>query len=253
MIATIAHYSLREAGQNRLLVVAAVVLLAAFVLVEFIGAVALTERGAIQAALGGALVRVAAIAVAAAFVTTSLLREQHEANLDLIVAMDRPRWHYIAGKLVAYAGLAAAMAAASGALLSLYAAPRDVAFWSVSLACEIWLVAAVAATVAMGVRHAVVALVAVAAFYLLSRAMGGLLLLLEEPVMGREGVGDQALAFAVEGLAWLLPALYRFTSADWLSRGAPGGMALALVVTQTLIYVALAAAVAAFDLQRRDF
>lgn len=252
MIGTVCRYSLREALQNRLLALAAALLLVAFLLAEFIGAVAITEHRAVQAAVAGTVLRLGAVLLMALLVVTTLLREQHERTLELLLALPHPRVHYLLGKLAAYLAVAAALALACGALAALYAAPVSALRWGLSLACELWLVAALGLLLAMTFRQGVSALAALGAVYVLARAMDGLLLLMGQPLAGG-GAARAAMEAFVQGLAWVLPSLYRFTDTGWLAWGHGGWDGLGLVAGQTAIYVVLLCAAAAFDMYRREF
>lgn len=252
MILTITRYSLREAAQNRLLGLALLLLLATFFLAEFIGAVALTEHRAIQATLLGSVLRLGAVVVMALFVVSTLLREQQDRSLEWVLSLTRHRGQYVLGKLVAYGVLALVLAAACAALALLYAPPAAVTRWGLSLACELWLLAALGLLLAFTFRQPVTALATLAGIYGLARAMGALLLILNEPRVA--GGAFQRLADGfIEALAWLLPSLYRFTDAGWLAYTGGSWTDLATVAGQTAVYLPLLAAAAAFDLYRREF
>mgnify|MGYP006281400509 CR=1 FL=1 len=254
MIGTIARYSLREALQNRLLALLLALLLAAFLLAEFLGSVALTEHAAIRAAFAAALLRLGAVLVMALFVVTSVLRAEQERTLELTLALQHPRSHYVLGKLAAFGVIAAVLAAASGALVLLYAqSPAASLRWGVSLACELWLVAALGLLLAFSLRQPVVALAALGAVYLLARSLDALLLIVEQPVLVRDGAGSLLVDAFLAGLAWLLPSLHRFTDAGWVAHGLGGWADVALVLAQTAVYLPLLAAAAAVDLYRREF
>lgn len=252
MIGTITRYSLREALQNRLLALVAVLLIATVLLAEFVGAVALTEHRSLQAAFTAAILRLGAVLVMALFVVTTLLREEQDRTLELTLALAYPRSHYVLGKLAAYAVLALGLACACALPLLLYAPPEAVLRWSLSLACELWLVAGLGLLLAFSMRQPVVAVAALGAVYALARAMGALLLIVHQPVFARDGALPQLIDGFIELLAWLLPALHRFTDAGWVAHGTGGWAEVAAVIGQTLIYGVLLAAAAAFDLNRRE-
>lgn len=252
MIHTIARYSLREAVQNRLLGLVAVLLVATFLLAEFVGAVALTEHAAIQAALAAGVLRVGAVLVMALFVVTTLLREQQDGTLEQVLALPQPRTHYVLGKLIAYGALSLALAAPPAALALLYADAGAVLRWGLSLACELWLVGGLGLLLAISFRQAVVAIAALGAVYVLARAMDALLLMLHQPVFTREGPLQPLVDGFMGLLARLLPSLHRFTDAGWLAYGTGAWPDLGVVAVQTLVYLVLLAAAAAFDLSRRE-
>lgn len=250
---TIARHSLREAINNRLLWVALALMLPAFLFVEFVGALALTEHRIIQATLFASLLRIASIFVLLLFVVASLLREQRDGSLEAVLSLPLPRSTYVLGKALAYAMLALALAAVCGLALLLYADPLPVLIWSLSLACELLLVGAFGLLLAFTFRQTVAAVAAFAVIYLLARAMGALQLMIAQPVFSSGGWGQLAIETFLQGLGWVLPALYRFTDAGWLAEQGPMMPDLLYVGGQTLVYLPLLLAAAAVDLYRREF
>lgn len=253
MISTVARYSLREARHHRLAGLALGLLLVAFVVVEFVGAIALTERHAIQGTLFASLLRLGAVLLLGLFVVASLLREQQDRTVDLLLALDAPRAHYVLGKLISFGVIAAALALVFGLATLIYAAPLAALRWTLSLFCELALVAALATLLAFTFRQVVAALAALGAVYVAARAMGGFQLLLADPVGARHGLGQQVIDGFIGMLAWILPSLWRFTDAAWIARGTGDWADLGLIVGQTLIYLVLLVAAALFDFYRRAF
>ena len=253
MITTVARFSLLEIRHNRLIWLLAALLAAGVILAQFVGAILLTEHRVIQASLLGSLLRVGTVLLLGLYVVTSLLREQQDRTIDLLLAMAAPRAHYALGKLLAFACAAAGLALAAGLASLLYAAPADSLRWTLSLFCELLLVAALATLLAFSFRNAVTALVALAAIYVFARALGAFQLLLADPIAVSHGLGQQVTEWFLTGLAWVLPDLWRFTDAAWLARGTGGWDDLAIVIGQTAVYLPLLVAAALFDLYRRAF
>jgi len=56
----------------------------------------------------------------------------------------------------------------------------------------------------------------------------------------------------IDGVAFLLPDLARFTSSEWLVYQTGGWQDVAPIAAQTLIYLALLAGAALFDLYRKN-
>jgi len=250
---TIARHSLREAINNRLLWVALALMLLAFLFVEFVGALALTEHRAIQATLFGSLLRIASIFVLVLFVVASLLREQRDGSLEAILSLPLSRLVYVLGKAIAYAVLALMMAVVCGFALLLYAHPLTALAWGLSLACELLLVGGFGLLLAFTFRQTVAAVAAFAVIYVLARAMGALQLMMEQPIFSGGGWGQAAIEYFLQGLGWVLPALYRFTDAGWLAEQGPLASDLLYIAGQTLVYLPLLLAAAAVDLYRREF
>jgi|AntRauTorcE11897_2_1112592.scaffolds.fasta_scaffold02280_6 hypothetical protein len=253
LVATIARFTLRQARQSRLLVLAGILLVLAFVLTGLAGAVALTEHAAIQAVLLAAGLRVGAVGLIALFAVSACLREQDDRTLDLVLALDAPRSHYVFGKLAAFALIAVALAIACALPLLIWSPPMAVAGWALSLACEAWLVATLGLLLAFTFRQPVTALAALVAFYLLARGLDALLLLARDPVFVHDGPFRAFIESGIALIAWVMPGLHRFTDAAWLGMGGFDPALLLPVLGQTAVYGALLAAAAAFDLYRREF
>lgn len=253
MILTVARMSLIEARHARLLWLAFAVLAASLLLAEFSGALVLTDHRAAQGGLLGSLLRLGMVFLTGLYVTASLLREQQDHTIDLFLAIDAPRSHYALGKLLAFILLGVLFAAAAGLLALAYASPAAALRWSVSLACELALAAALATLLAFTLGHVTSALAVFAGTYLLARGLGGLQLLLADPIQPLSGLAGVITQAMVTGLAWLLPDLWRFTDPQWLGRGSGDWGDVALVLGQTAVYLPLLVAAALFDLYRRAF
>jgi len=253
MIGPVCRYSLREALRNRLLALVAALLLVVFLLAEFVGAVAITEHVQVEAVTAASVLRLGAVLLVALFVVTTLLREDQEGMLEQLLALSSPRASYVVGKLAAYLVVAVAVALACGLVTLLYAPPVAVARWTLSLACELWIVAGFGLLLAITFRQPVAALAGVGSVYVLARAMGALLLIMGQPLLGGGGAGRTVVDAVLTGLAWLLPSLYRFTNAGWLAWGGGSWSEVGVVLGQTGVYLPLLAAAAAFDLHRREF
>lgn len=250
---TIACHGLREAIHNRLAWVALAVMLLAFLFVEFIGALAITESRVIQATVFASLLRIASVFLLVLFVVASLLREQQDGSLESVLSLPLPRHVYVLGKALACGVLALAMSAICGLALLLYAEPLPILLWSVSLACELLLASSFGLLLAFTFRQTVAAIAAFTVVYLLARIMGALQLMIDQPIFVDSGGSHGLIEAFLEGLAWVLPALYRFTDAGWLAEQGPMSWDLLYVAGQTLVYLPLLLAAAAVDLYRREF
>lgn len=113
---TIARYTLLEALRNRLLWLLLTMALGAVGISGFLNELALTESRELQAALLGAVLRLAAVFLIATFVVTSMVREANDKGLELLMALPLPRAVYLLGKLAGFAALAVLPALLFGAL-----------------------------------------------------------------------------------------------------------------------------------------
>jgi hypothetical protein len=250
VVATIARYTVLEAVRSRLMWLALVVAICGVALSGFLSAVALTETRETQLALVAAALRLAAVAMLSTYVVTGLARETADKGTEMLLALPVPRTAWLAGKLAGYAAAAMLPAALFGAVIAFLAAPAQAVLWTLSLLCELWLIAAFAVFCTITLTRPVPALAMVAGFYLLSRSLGTLELLGHAPA---GGAARQSVGAAIDAIALLLPRLDQFTPTAWLLYDSGTLSALALIAAQTAIYLVLLAAASAFDLHRRDF
>jgi len=252
IVASLAKAVLLEAVRNRLLWLAAVVIVAAFGFAQFLNQVAITESREIQAALLAALLRVAAVFIVVTFVITSMVRESSDKVTELMLSLPAPRATYFFGKFAGYAAVALILALLCALPLALFAHPGGLAIWAASLLCELLIVTAMSLFCVLSLTQVVPAFAAVAGFYLLSRSMAAMQIIagasLQEPTLT-----DRAVNAIAELIALLLPALDRMTQTTWLLESAPGASTLGAIVGQTAIYLVLIGAAALFDLYRKNF
>ncbi|TMG75117.1 MAG: ABC transporter permease [Betaproteobacteria bacterium] len=252
IVASLAKAVLLEAVRNRLLWLAAVVIVAAFGFAQFLNQVAITESREIQAALLAALLRVAAVFIVVTFVITSMVRESSDKVTELMLSLPAPRAIYFFGKFAGYAAVALILALLCALPLALFAHPGGLAIWAASLLCELLIVTAMSLFCVLSLTQVVPAFAAVAGFYLLSRSMAAMQIIagaaLQQPTLT-----DRVVNAIVELIALLLPALDRMTQTTWLLESAPGASTLGAIAGQTAIYLVLIGAAALFDLYRKNF
>jgi ABC-type Na+ efflux pump permease subunit len=251
-ITSLARLTLLEAVRNRVVWLAAIVALTAFGLAQFLNQVAITESREIQSALLAALLRVAAVFIAAAFVITSMVREWSDKVTELLLSLPAPRSTYFFGKFAGYAALALILAPLSAVPLLMLANPAGIALWTFSLFCELLIVIAVSLFCVLSLTQVVPAFAAVAGFYALSRSMAAIQLISSAPLHDPT-LPDRIANQIVDLLALLLPALDRMTQTTWLWEPGEGSAAFVAVFAQTLIYLVLICAASLFDLYRKNF
>lgn len=252
-ILPIARYTLLEALRNRLLWLALILVAAGLAFTQFLQQVAITESSEIQAALLAALLRVGAVFMLASFVVTSMVREFNDKVMELVLSRPLRRSSYFLGKLAGYAAVALALALLFSLPLALFAPAARIALWSLSLACELLLVAAFALFCVLTLTQVTSALAAVAGFYLLARSIGALQIMAANPLSGGPSFGQQAVNAIVDAIAFLLPGLDRMTQTGWLIYAAPTAAEVLQLLAQTAVYAILLCAAALFDLQRKNF
>ncbi|MES2934250.1 MAG: ABC transporter permease [Pseudomonadota bacterium] len=250
-IYTIASYTLLEAVRNRLIWLIAMVIVIGIGLTGFINEIALTESRQIQAALIATLLRFAAVFFLATFVVTSMVREFNDKGLELILALPLPRAAYLLGKLLGFALIAVCPAALFGMLILLFAPAGQTALWTLSLLCELWLVAAFALLCVLTFNQTMSALSAVMAFYLAARSITAFQLMghgtLSEPTLSQNVIN-----MVLNSVSVILPRLDEFTRTEWLLYQTGSVQILFTILLQSLIFLILIAGVAMFDLYRKN-
>ena len=247
----IAGVTAREAVRGRLVWLVAGFTVAGCAFALLAGQLALTEAQGVRAGLLGAWLRACAVFTVGAFVVTSAVRELQDKRLEMILSMPVSRGTYCAGKLGGFAGVSMLSAAACAPALLWFAPPAQVALWVSSLGLELLVVAATSLLCVFTFSQPTTALGAVAGFYVLSRAVAALQLMAHEPLAGPESIGRWFMRTFLDGLAFVLPDLDRFTESQWLIHGAGTIADLGFAAAQTAVYVALLAAAASFDLHRK--
>ena len=251
--ATIARYTLLEALRTRLpgLVLAAIVLFSAAGF--FVREIAITESVRLQTGFYAAGMRLATVFMAGLYVLASVTREFNDKGLDIALALDLPRSHYILGKLAGFLAIAALVAATASLPLLFFAAPDAVLQWAISLAFELAIVVSLALFCVITFSQLMPAASFILAFYLLARSLTAIRLMSAQPLSGADTLSHQLISWVVEALALAMPALDEWTRTAWLVNQAAAWPDVGVLAGQSMLYVALLTAAAMFDFYRRNF
>ncbi|MES2316478.1 MAG: ABC transporter permease [Pseudomonadota bacterium] len=250
-IRTIAFYTLLEALRNRLTWLIVAVALAAIGLGGFLDSMAITEGRQIQAALVATFARFAAVFILATFVVTSMAREFNDKGLELLLAQALPRAAYLFGKLFGYAAIAVVPALLFGLLMLLYAPPVQAALWTVSLLCELWIVAGFGLLCILTFKNVLAALSAAMAFYVGARSIAAFQLIAQGQAE-QQHASQRLIGGVFDTLGAILPRLDEFTRTEWLVYHSGSMGDLPGILIQTVICMALIGGVALFDLYRKN-
>ena len=251
-ISTIGRYTALESLRTR---VPATTLLKLCLLLGaslFIRELAVTEGARFQTGFYAAAARLCGVFIAALYVLASVSREFNDKGLEMLLALDVPRSHYICGKLAGFMLTACLIAIVLSLPLWLLAPAAATWQWTVSLAVELTLVAALSLFCIVTFSQLLPAAGFVAAFYLLARSLTAMRLISANPVTGQDTLPQQVSAMLVEGLAYVMPALDAWTRTAWLVDAVPGPAVVLDIAAQGAIYIALLTAAALFDFYRRS-
>ena len=251
-IAILARYTVLEAARTRLFWLFVTALALIFALTYFLQQLAITESVRLQIAFSAAATRLAAVFVLGLHVLGSVVREFDDKGLELTLSFDLRRSDYILGRLLGFV-LVALPIALIAALPQFLLAPLPAALqWGLSLALELAIVAALSLFCIVTFNQLIPAAAFVSGFYVLARALWAIRLISEHPIIDENSPARQVMAWLVDALALVLPALDRFAQGAWLADGAGGWGTVSANAVQAAVYVALLGAAAMFDFYRRN-
>lgn len=251
-VVVVARFTLLEAARTRLPWTALLVIMSGVVMAECAAGLALTDSQSYRIELYAVWTRVALVFCAALFVATSVVRELADRAIDLTLSRPLSRAAWFIGRVAGHSAALAVVALVAALPLAFTSAPLAALAWGVSLAAELGLVAAATLSCAVALSQVTATVLAVAAFYLLSRVMGAIVLMSTGPAVDAEAWSSLLIAQLVHWLALLLPALDDYTRTTWLADGSLALAALPAIVVQTAIYAVLLVAVGLFDFTRRE-
>ncbi|MBI4196057.1 MAG: ABC transporter permease [Betaproteobacteria bacterium] len=252
-ITTIARCTLLEARRTRLpeLVLAAIVFLVAAGF--FTQEIAITESARVRAGMYASGMRLAAVFIAGLYVLVSVMREFNDKGLDVVLALDVPRAHYILGKLAGFLIIGVLVAAAASLPLAGFATPESALQWGISLALELGIVIAFALFCVVTFNQLMPAASFVLAFYLLARTLTAIRLMSAHPLTGEDAASRQVIRFVVEGLGLIVPAFDRWTRTAWVADQHASWPDIGSLCASGILYITLLAAATMFDFHRRNF
>jgi ABC-type transport system involved in multi-copper enzyme maturation permease subunit len=252
-IAAIARYTVLEAVRTRLAILSIVLVVLLMGASFFVREIAIAESTRFQTALYAASVRFAAVFVIALHVITSIAREFQDKGLDVVLALDLPRSHYIVGKLAGFLAVCVALALFVSLPLVPLAGAEAAMQWGLSLAFELAMIAALALFCVVTFNNFIPAASFVLAFYLLARSLTTLRLISANPIAGAEELSHRVMTWLIEGLTIVIPPVDRWTQTSWLVDQIAPWMNVGAIAIHGIVLVVLLTAAAAFDMQRRNF
>lgn len=252
-IATIGQYTVLEALRTRLPLLAAVSIAVLLGASFFVREIAITESARIQTSFYAGTVRFAMFLLAALHVIGSVSRDFQDKGLDIALALDLPRSHYVMGKLTGFLAVAAALALTAAVSLVPLAGWEGAAHWALSLAFELGVVVALSLFCVITFTSVMPAASFVIAFYLLARVISAIRLITANPVAGADSVFHQVMRWVVEAIALIVPPIDQWTRTEWLVDHSGSWTMLASVAGHAVLFVIVITAAAVFDLQRRNF
>lgn len=252
-IATIGQYTVLEALRTRLPLLTALSIAALLGASFFVREIAVAESARYQTAFYAGTVRFAMFLLAALHVIGSISRDFQDKGLDMALALDLPRAHYVTGRLAGFLAVAAALAVAAGVSLIPLVGWEGAGQWTLSLAFELGVVVALSLFCVITFTSLMPAASFVIAFYLLARVITAIRLITANPVAGADSPSHQVMQWLVEAVALIVPPIDQWTRTEWLVDHSGSWTMLASVATHAILFATIVTAAAVFDLQRRNF
>ncbi|MFT4581321.1 MAG: Cu-processing system permease protein [Gammaproteobacteria bacterium] len=250
-IATVTRFTWLEIRRARLWWFMLAMIVFGYGIGEFAASISITESNENRLVFYAAIMRLVAVFFIALLVATSVLREIDDKGLELALSRPLSRGEWYIGKLVGYASAAIGIAVLVSVPL-LVQNPLAALIWSYSLMLELIIVVAAALAFAITLRQITIALSVVAGFYIISRAIAGLVLISTGPTVDLTLSSNQFVAAMIKYLAMVLPDLDRFTQTRWLVGMLPSAQEISVLTAQAIIYGALLVCMGLFDLHRRE-
>jgi hypothetical protein len=252
-VMTIGRFVVLEAWRTRLPWVTAVALALVLGLSLFVKEIAITESNRVQIAFLAGLTRLAAVFITSLHIVSTMARDFNDHVVDLTLAIELPRASYVLGKFVGYAIVTTAIAVSAGLLLMPFTQGYGLLAWTSTLMLELWIVVALSLFCIITFNQVMPAASFVLAFYLLARSIGAIQLISASPLIAGQSFAYLFADWLLNTLAYLLPALDRFTQTGWLVGASAGAASVGGAVGQTLTYVPLLIGAALFDFHRKNF
>lgn len=252
-IRAIAYYTLLEARRTRLALLMGLGLLLVLASAFFVSELAVIESQRLRISFYAAIMRFTAVFIVCAHVLGSMTREFNDKGMDVLLALDLPRTHYILGKLGGFLAIAMLVAAVSCLPLLPQAPATGLLQWGLALGLELCVLAAFSLFCMVAVGQFIPAAALVCAFYLLARALTAIQLISAHPISGTGTLSHAVGRWMVDALALVMPALGRWPQTSWLIDTSPSWAAFGGMMAEGLLYLVLLAGAAMVDFQRRNF
>ena len=251
-ILTIAFFTLLEAVRTRLLWVMAVILALLLLGSVFVQHIAVTETARMQTGFLAGAARIAAVFVLSLHIVSSVAREFNDKGVELLLSLDLPRAAYYVGKFIGFAAVAVAIAVLTSAVLLVPAAGPGIAFWGISLALELVLMAALSLFCVITFAQVMPAISFATTFYLLARSISAIRLMAGSQLLSPDDWVSRTITRSVDLLSLLLPDLSRFTLTSWLVDNGGSLAQVGAAALQCVIYSSLLVLAGLFDLYRKN-
>lgn len=253
MIRPLFRYILMAAMRDRLALSVIAIIAVVTSLSFFFGASVVTEQDDFARTFGAFGFRLFGVAALSLFVVTFVRRSFESRDVDYLLSRPVGRTAFVLTHAAAFSCLALMLSFILGGVgvLSWGGLPHaGVVLWWASIALEFMVVANVAMFFSFIIASPAASMLAVFAFYLLSRLMGEILGILHA---GAQTGLMRALAKIMEMISIVIPRLDMAGRTEWVLYGLPDGLPYAWLLGQAAAVLCLVVAATVVDMRRRQF
>ena len=221
----------------------------------FLGGAALDEGAQMALVYAGGISRIITILGLIIFVAFHIRRSFENKEIDQMIVRPISRAHFIISYWLGFSLVAFFFVMFTAFMLYLLPVLQDstpptffgLFYWSLSLFCESVIVVSLTMAASLILRSTVVAVLLCIGFYVLSRMMGFMLILVTRP--GAYGPANAIF----KQISKLVPRMDFFAKTEWLIYGIQDWNQVYLFLEQGAIYTFLLLTVAVIDFQRKQF
>ncbi|PZO82662.1 MAG: hypothetical protein DI626_09910 [Micavibrio aeruginosavorus] len=253
MIWPLFRYILMAAVRDRLVLSVIAIIAVVTSLSYFFGASVVTEQDDFARTFGAFGFRLFGVAALSLFVVTFVRRSFESRDVDYLLSRPIGRTAFVLTHAAAFSTIAFLLSLILGGI-GIYSwggiSHGGIALWWASIALEFMIVANVAMFFSFIIASPTASMLAVFAFYLLSRLMGEILGILQAET--QTGL-MKMLSKIMEFISIVIPRLDMAGRTEWILYGMPAEFPYAWVLGQAAAVLCLVIVATVIDMRRRQF
>ncbi len=247
----IAKYTIIEGIYNKVIHMTLILGVLGISLSVFISSIVVTEHNIIIASLLSAFGRLSAVLLLVLLSITSIMREQQDKTLELILSLPLNRSIYFMGKTLGFFFFSFMVCLVWAVLVSFYVPFFNALNWGIGLFYEATLMVLLGVLVASTFKNVVPAVLVAILFYVTARSMNALELIATNPLVTADSATLSLMRESLRIINLLLPDLDRFADASKLFSLDDLSNHLYFLL-QALVYGYLISMVCLFDFYRKN-
>lgn len=254
----IIQYTLLTALRDRLFIGLFIAILCAVTISFFLGSTALVEQEQMSIAYAAGSSRLTVIAGLVLFICFHVRRSFDNKEIDLILSRPISRVTFVMSYWAGFAMLSLILTLPAILLVWMFTTPDMIGLlcWGASLIAEGMLMGAFALVASLMMRSAVASVLGCAGFYLLSRMMGFLVMIVNKPSVLNFDTNEKTtfiMGWLLKTISVALPRLDLYGKTSWLLYGIDTAQNIWIFQIQSLVYIPLLLGMAIWDFKRKQF